>query len=574
MARLIPSFTDDQTPPGEREVFNMIASGPDDWCALHSLDLAPWNRGLRTEIDFVVIIPDTGLLCIEVKSHEMISFDGDRWQPTGIKRSPFKQAADGSNTFYRRLRELAPGFKRIPVVHCCIFPHARFDISRNLSVQPWELIDLRTFRSFRTGREFCAALRIRVQQSIQADAALSALPSPLTKKDVDEIVGHCVPLQKRHPEARLQIEKREFDIESIFRQQQKPVLQLASLNDRIVVYGGAGTGKTFISMEVARRAADRGSRVALLCFNQLIGEWLKRRMSLIAPALPNLVVGTAIKVLADITGIEIPAVPTSDFWRAELPDKIIERLTDPEFKALASFDYLVVDEAQDLLARPRIWECVTQFLAGGVENGKFALFGDFDNQVLAERPAMENALKGVLGSGNIARWRLDENCRNYRVIGETAVRLSGLAGPVYSGYMRLGGSVDDYNIFFYESEREQINQLANWLRDYRGKGYKPSEITILSFCSAELGAAARLRPEGFRLRPLWQAGDNTGYASVQAFKGLENKVVILTDVVLGAPDFFRDLFYVGMTRATDSVRVLCSKGSQDVLMAWLTGMPK
>jgi Nuclease-related domain len=78
MARLIPSFMDDATPGGERDVYNLLAAGPDDWAALHSLDLAPWNRGLRTEIDFVIIIPDAGILCIEVKSHENIYFDGNR----------------------------------------------------------------------------------------------------------------------------------------------------------------------------------------------------------------------------------------------------------------------------------------------------------------------------------------------------------------------------------------------------------------------------------------------------------------------------------------------------------------
>ena len=74
MARLIPSFMDDTTPQGERDVFNMLSAGPDDWVALHSLDLAPWNRGLRTELDFLVLAPETGMLCIEVKSHENIGF--------------------------------------------------------------------------------------------------------------------------------------------------------------------------------------------------------------------------------------------------------------------------------------------------------------------------------------------------------------------------------------------------------------------------------------------------------------------------------------------------------------------
>lgn len=148
MARLIPSFMDDRTSPGERDVFNMLVAGPEDWVALHSLDLAPWNRGLRTEIDFVVIVPETGIVCIEVKSQNAISFSDDRWSPPEIKRSPFKQASDGRHTFYRRLRDIAPQFRNVPTVHCCVFPNASFDLAPNLSVQSWELMDARIFRAF------------------------------------------------------------------------------------------------------------------------------------------------------------------------------------------------------------------------------------------------------------------------------------------------------------------------------------------------------------------------------------------------------------------------------------------
>ncbi len=60
MARLIPAFVDDRTPSGERDVFNMFSPGPGDWIVLHALDLAPYNRGIRTEVDFVAVIPDKG----------------------------------------------------------------------------------------------------------------------------------------------------------------------------------------------------------------------------------------------------------------------------------------------------------------------------------------------------------------------------------------------------------------------------------------------------------------------------------------------------------------------------------
>jgi len=571
MARMIPSFMDDHTPPGERDVFNMIASGPDDWVVLHSLDLAPWNRGLRTELDFVVIIPDTGMLCIEVKSHENITFDGDRWFPETISRSPFKQASDGRHTFYRRLAELAPDLKRVPIVHCCIFPRSPFDLHQNLSVQPWELMDSRAFRSFNSGANFCAELKARMQRSIAADANIVPLGLRLSGGQIDAILKCCLPIQKRHPAARVEIERRQEQLEKLLRDQQRPVLQLAALNDRLVVSGGAGTGKTLIAMEVARRAAEKGRRVALLCFNQLVGEWMRQRMGQIAPPLPNLVTGRAIQVMAELTGLEIPNDPPRDFWKTTLPGQLEERLTDPDFRAAAAFDYLVIDEAQDLLARPRLWACLSQFLTGGTARGALAVFGDFDNQVLADHGTMTQNLLALDAVAKPSRWQLAENCRNYRIVGDTAVTLSGLGRSVYAGYMRTGGGLDNYDITFYEHERAQLDRIAQWLRDFKAQGYKPSEITLLSFRPDEASAAGRLRGEGFKIRPAWSTGDLTGYASVQSFKGMENKAIILTDVAPGDREFDRHLFYTGMTRATESVRVLCDKACQNTLLGWLTG---
>lgn len=562
---------DDHTPPGERDVFNMIAFGPDDWVVIHSLDLAPWNRGLRTEMDFLVSIPDTGMLCIEVKSHENITFDGDRWYPESISRSPFKQASDCRHTFYRRLAAIAPELRRVPIVHCCIFPRSPFDLHLNLSVQPWELIDSRVFRSFNSGTNFCAELKARMQRSIAADANIVPLGPRLSARQIDTVLKCCLPIQKRHPTARVEIERRQEHLEKLLREQQKPVLQLAALNDRLIVSGGAGTGKTLIAMEIARRAAEKGRRVALLCFNQLVGEWMHQRIEEITPPVPNLVTGRAIQVMAELTGLDIPKKPTREFWETTLPGQLEERLTDPDFRAAAAFDYLVIDEAQDLLARPRLWACLSEFLTGGMERGAFAIFGDFDNQVLADHETMTQKLLALDAVAKPSRWQLAENCRNYRIIGETAVSLSGLGKSVYAGYMRNGGGLDNYDITFYEHERAQLDKIAQWLRDFKAQGYKPSEITLLSFRSDESSAGSRLRGEGFKLRPVWSAGDLTGYASVHSFKGMENKAIILTDVEPGNGEFDRHLFYTGMTRATESVRVLCDKAFQNTLRGWLTG---
>jgi hypothetical protein len=268
--------------------------------------------------------------------------------------------------------------------------------------------------------------------------------------------------------------------------------------------------------------------------------------------------------------LKIPSDPSSQFWETELPEQLEERLTDPDFKATALFDYLVLDEAQDLLARPRLWDCLTRFLSGGLERGAFALFGDFENQVLGERDVMNQTLSALHATAKPAVWRLSENCRNYRIVGDSALRLSGFGTTVYTGYMRLGGGFPNYDIFFYGNEREQLDKLTEWLREFKTKGYHSSEITLLSFRTSEACAAVTLSGQGFKLRPAWQTGDSTNYTSVHKFKGMENKVVILTDVVLGDPDFHRHLFYTGMTRASEYVRVLCAKNCQDTLARWFT----
>jgi len=343
---MIPSFVDESTPPGESDVFTMLAGGPDDWVALHSLDLAPWNRGLRTEIDFVVLVPDLGILCVEVKSQRDITFQDDRWSPPEIRRSPFKQACDGQHAFYRKLKYIAPRFKHVPVVHCCVFPNASFDVSPNLSVQPWELIDARRFRSFSSAVQFCRALSENFRASIESDANLSPLAIPLSREQVESMIAFCLPVQKRRPDAREEIIRREQEIERILRTQQKPILQLATSNERVVVNGGAGTGKTLIALEIARRAAESGRRVGLLCFNQLVGEWMKQRVAKTTPPLPNLTVGRAIQTMAELAGLEMPANPDRQFWENDLPQALEERLTDPDLRATAQFDYLVLDEAQ------------------------------------------------------------------------------------------------------------------------------------------------------------------------------------------------------------------------------------
>ena len=69
MPAMIPDIVDPRAPTSERRVFDLLRciSDAERWTVLHSLGLSNSYSGEYGEIDFVVIIPDCGIVCLEVK---------------------------------------------------------------------------------------------------------------------------------------------------------------------------------------------------------------------------------------------------------------------------------------------------------------------------------------------------------------------------------------------------------------------------------------------------------------------------------------------------------------------------
>jgi hypothetical protein len=559
--RMIPGFIDDSSPLGEVALYRKLESAQCDWTVIHSLDLAPSNHNRRTELDFVILIPDVGVLCIEVKSHHDIGFDGDRWYPESITRSPFRQAQDARFALRRRLMDRLAAFSAVPVVNCCIFPRADFSVPPNLSVQPYEVMDRGQFEACTTGDALCGALKGMTLQIIKSDPALNPLSSPMSERQISDFISFCFPIRKRRPERAHEIRFREAELEMLLREQQRPVLRLTQFNLRVLVDGGAGTGKSLIGIEVARRMADQGLRVGYLCFNRLIGQWAASQ--LVGDQNPRLVGGSALGVLMHLTGISAPDNPDQAFWTA-LPLEIQDRLTDPSCAHEARFDYLVIDEAQDILARPDLLDCIRLLLDGDLDDGRYLMLGDFRNQVLTGAPALEAPLAAV--RRHAARWVLTENCRNYRAVGQMAMKLSRAAPDTYSAYLRPGGGLHTWNLGLYQDVADQVRQIIACMDTALASGFREEEITVLSFVAEQKSVLPLLR-ETYR-RPFVDAGsDAKGIlcTTVFAYKGLENKVIIITDVIPSESGFDSSLFYTGITRAQERLYLFCHVSGASLL---------
>lgn len=566
MASMSPGFIEQSSPPGEIKVFQLLSQGNPHWRVLHSLDLAPWNRQKRTEIDFLVFIPDQGILVIEVKSHENIDFDGNKWSPNTIKGSPFKQAEDGAKSLYRSLTKLLPAPIDFPIVSLCIFTHSYFSIKKIASLHSHQLVDKAQIQSLASGKELCELLSSNMAKLIDEDPQIRPIKSRLTDRRVNALIETMLPIQKRSENNRRAIEHRTEETNKLLLLQQRPVIDLASENRHLVVTGGAGTGKTLIALQMASLRAISGERVALLCFNRLVSEWLIRECS--SPSKPpNLIVGGIHSVLTQLLDIKIPRDHSQSFWDDEWLTIAEERITAPDFQVKCEVDYLILDEAQDVLVRPRLWALVSAFLSPA-EAGGFCLLGDFKHQTISNEHNLAESMRQLSTHYGPTNLTLYNNCRNYGHVGRTALTLSGMGRETYREFLKGDGVHEYFDINTYSDPKNQLAQLKEIVQRFLQRGYREAEITILSTKADHKSIARQLVIEGVKIRPAREhVKGAVTYCSIHAFKGLENKVIIICDIDFEGTKRDLSLFYVGITRASEAAYVLLDEGSSDVITA-------
>jgi hypothetical protein len=100
---MVPDFIDPSVVVSERRVFACLrsASGSENWTVLHSLGISSDWTGEFAEIDFVVIMPGNGIVCIEVKGGAVSVHNGvwttlnRRGEVETLRRSPYRQAQEG-----------------------------------------------------------------------------------------------------------------------------------------------------------------------------------------------------------------------------------------------------------------------------------------------------------------------------------------------------------------------------------------------------------------------------------------------------------------------------------------------
>lgn len=559
---MIPAVLDPGTQsPGEKEVFRRLRDDPGtaDWIVLHSFDLPRHKTQVRGEADFVVLAPGLGMLCLEVKAHHRVARDADgRWRlgndpPTS--RSPFRQASDNMHSLLGALRARRKAeADAIIAWSAVLFTHAEF---RQPAVEwhTWEAIDKRAFHS-----RPIAALVEEVLQNARGELPHKALEGVPTLKECEAIATALRPRFEILESASERRSDHEAQLRE-FTEEQFAALDGMSRYARVIFEGPAGTGKTVLALEAARREAAQGRRVGLLCFNRLLGDWLRSE----AEALGDLVTTSTLHQLM-LRAARIDRAPTgagSSYFEDELPDLATEALLEGADPPL--FDTLVIDEAQDVL-RPSYTDFLDLTVEGGISAGRWTLFGDFERQAIFDAATIsldefleQRAQAPVFG--------LRVNCRNTPRIARWVTMLAHL-DPAYSRIRRPDEGPPPRTRYFRDADDQQ-DVLAGLLDELYASGYEGRDISVLSFRKDSAASRMAVSPWRDRLKRC-DDGSATGnfirWSTVQAFKGLEARVVILTDVDEVQGERAQSLFYTAVTRPTERLYVLADEVIADQMV--------
>jgi hypothetical protein len=549
---MIPGYCPESAPPGEKAVYAALQSDSDtaDWVVVHSLALADHVRQVQGEADFVAIVPGHGIAVIEIKSHQSVHRDEDGLWRLGsgspTPRSPFQQANEAMHSVREFLLKKGINLHSIPLVSCAWFTgvRARTMLPPNPEWHDWQVLDSEDLTNAAG-----AVLRTLRGETRHLSARLKGFGAEGVGPDEEGSQRIALALRPRFELATVAGDRRRARESQLnaFIDEQFLALDSAEDNRQVLFTGPAGSGKTFLAMESARREIAKGNRGRLLCFNRFLGNRLRLDMQ----DVDGLTSGTFHRELMKLAGIQhVPDGASSQFWEEELPERALDALLEGDPDLLS--DFLVVDEVQDL-ASDAYLDVLDLMVKGGLKEGRVLLFGDFERQSIFENERGRERLRAH--APMLSSHKLVTNCRNLPRIGFQANLLSNLQ-PGYSSFRRTDDGVDP-DLVRYAAGSDQSALLASAIRRLKDEGFELHEITVLSPLREQSTAASS---EDTWLRQILKEGKGlpakpgqVQYSTIHAFKGLESPAVIITDLdeATTTDNNFEALLYVGLTRATD-----------------------
>ncbi len=546
MARMIPSdvmHAEFHGSLGEEKMYAALKALPHDYIVFHSIQ---WHKknplgGVSWgESDFTVFHPKRGLLVIEVKSGGIRCCNG-RWTQINSLNSaeyqmkdPLIQASRSKFTFVDLLSPNDDKIQSYWVEAAVCFPSIEGEMSIG-DLPPNYSPDIVITSKDMTSISNCIE-RIFDYYGMHERKYY-------TQEDVEWVVRALSPRFNAIPSISSNINEQEF-VFNRMTQEQSALLDYLDEQRVAAIQGGAGTGKTMLAIEKAKRLA-KNDKVLFLCFNKFLLDYLRTKYS----------------NCNNIDFYNLPALSCSKMRRSDAGSN------DWISTYLNSFDdfnwdykHIVIDEGQDFLDG----HILLLLTIAQIQEGSLYIFYD-KNQLVQQRQNIEwiNHFD--------CRLVLFANCRNTKSIATTSYR------PIGIEKIKMRSEVIGHKPSMYlGSNTQQICEcIAKLIRQYTDNGITKKDIVILTTKTEDTSCLSGLSSIGSYHLDNELNKSGILFTTARKFKGLEAPVVIMVDVdestFLG--DELCRVLYVGASRARHFLDLVCIvKDSQlDIIADALTG---
>lgn len=572
MVRMIPPYARKGANLSEQKIFDALegVQGHDDWIAIHSLSIARHASAFTGEADFIVLVPGRGILVIEAKSPKFVEYKAGDWYMDRLPdphKDPLKQLDGVRRSIRGYLKNLDVLRGDEPLARLVWFTSlGRYQFENktpgDLQFFEWEL----------GWSEDLSKPAWLIEKTLDEYSAWYASVDEVTNDPAQFTAEHAEAVAAalvgdfsatQTPEERRRERKAD---ENRLLASQEVVLELTETNEHVYFDGPAGTGKSYLIVQSARRLNREGRKTIVVCWNVLMAEELQQFIG----GLPNIDVVDLNALMLRLVGLPTnPEGSTHDWYTRELPERALAVLREKPY--LGGYEAICVDEFQDVAGNPLLLDLLFALAGTGEPAGtRLVLAGDSRQQIMRRHDEYVNAY-------TIARQRIPDLVhvrvrRNCRAVPGLTSAIEGVLGQSI-GYTRhrmaksVPGGLEVVPIVGGAETSALVAAVKELL-----KHHAPEDIVVLSPFAAKRSLAGRFlaRTEKTQderwLRKQLQAEGLPGrirWRSIFKFKGLEADAVVLTDLDEDAKDFavsqglaFNDLLYVGLTRAKYRCTVL------------------
>jgi len=543
MAKMIPDrLRNDVKSQAEKKLYQLFSEQLSaDYLVFHQI---PWQTkntlgGAKDgETDFLIVHPELGILVVEVKGGNIrySGIEAQWYSGEFLIKDPFQQATESKYSLLGILREQPYWYQRwITIGHAVAFPDVVVTQARLRPDSPRDIILDKSQLGNLTGW---------IEHALEYWRGKDNQPAGLGINGLKELEKLLSPSFTFKPLLGVEVIDETEELKKLT-QSQFSLLDKLGRYRRLALSGCAGSGKTMLAVEKARRLSQQNFKVLLTCFNKNLAAYLKEGLK----EDKNIHVAHFHGLCTDLgrkAGIWSGRIEEGE--KAEVfNDYLPELLTSAADKLAWRVDAVIVDEGQDFREN---WWLSLQCLMNDPDNGILYIFYD-DNQKL-----YQEGHDIPLQSAPIS---LFENCRNTQKI-HNFIKPYYKSDQVITAKGPEGRAVEIHD-YANTSELKQLlrKQLHHLINE---EGLYPEDIVVLTPNAPEKSALWGLGQLGnFRLVDFWGGSSEIFCTTINQFKGLESPVVILAEVDLNESESSQTRLYVGASRARNHLIVLNQKQS-------------